>query len=101
MTSSCSSRVVQVKDDPDGFKLIDNKTILFTIACWPAFWYRVENAPPPVAIITDYLDTTVLGKPMLKPQTDLLKRYKYQEIAPKGTKGLGVNAATKFWTATY
>ncbi|KAJ5309314.1 uncharacterized protein N7443_001775 [Penicillium atrosanguineum] len=89
---------VQVTNDPDGFNLIDDKTIFFNIGGYSEFWYRVQNGLLPTVIITDHLEIRVGDKPMLKPQEDLLKKYKAREIAPKGAKGLGVNRATKFWT---
>ena len=90
---------VQVTNDPDAFNLIDEKTIFFSIGGYSAFWYRVQNGPPPAAIITDHLEIQSGVGPMMKPQEDLLKKYTTQEIAPKGTEGLSVKWATKFWTA--
>ncbi|KAJ5820349.1 hypothetical protein N7474_005940 [Penicillium riverlandense] len=98
MTKSGSSGGVQVTNDPDAFDAIDEKTIFFNIGGYEGFWYRIENGPTPVAIITDSLDTTIGNRPMLKPQSDLLEKYTDpQEVAPAGTEGLGRHP-TKFWT---
>lgn len=90
---------VDVTNDPNAFNLIDEETILFSIGNHSSFWYPIEKGPMPTAIITDHLETCEKGGPILKPQENLLKKYKAQEIAPKGTEGLGVHCATKFWTS--
>ena len=52
---------VQITNDPEGFSLIDEKTIFFNIGGYSAFWYRIQNGPPPAAIITDILETKTEG----------------------------------------
>lgn len=88
---------VRVTSDPDGFDAIDDKTIVFNIGGYEAFWYRIDKGPTPVAIITESLDSIIGGKEMLKPQADLLSKYSAEEVAAAGVDGLG-HGPTKFWT---
>lgn len=85
-------------NDPDGFNAIDDKTIVFSIGGVESFWYPIDKGPTPVAIISDFLDET-LGRPMLKPQSDLLSKYYSEEVAAAGFDGLG-KTPTKFWRRT-
>ncbi|KAJ5083847.1 hypothetical protein NUU61_008426 [Penicillium alfredii] len=99
LANSASKGNVQVMNDPDGFDAIDDKTIVFNIGGYEAFWYRIDKGPTPVAIITETLDTTIGDKAMLKPQSDLLNKYDSdpKEVAEKDVVGLG-RKPTKFWT---
>ncbi|KAJ5178847.1 hypothetical protein N7492_002057 [Penicillium capsulatum] len=101
LTNTALKGNIQVMNDPDGFDAIDDKTIVFNIGGYEAFWYRINKGPTPVAIITESLDTTIGDKDMLKGQSDLLSKYgsNPEEVAEKDVAGLG-RKPTKFWTRT-
>ncbi|KAJ5150360.1 zinc knuckle domain protein [Penicillium capsulatum] len=75
LTNTALKGITQVMNDPDGFDAIDNKTIIFNIGGYEAFWHCIDKGPTPAAIITESLDTTIGDKDMLKGQSDLLSKY--------------------------
>ncbi|KAJ5885513.1 hypothetical protein N7495_010023 [Penicillium taxi] len=97
MTKYSSNGGIKVLNDPDAFDTIDRKTIFFNIGGYDGFWYRVNEGPTPVAIISGALNVPV--ECMMKPQAELIAKYtKPQQVAPVGTEGLSIQEPTIFWT---